>query len=157
MPETRTTAIVHNLTGATLATVSCYYGPGEVVIKRLGWRRLEEAAEAKQREGVAAVKGFGGADVLTEFQKLVEAAQERAAEKAASLREAAAAEARKNPMAAYAPRELCAMGVETIDGVAKHYDLIDEWEPEVLDAVATAILRLSRPGLFETEEARKND
>jgi len=157
MPQTRTTTITDVRTGACLATLTSYYGPGEVVIKRLGWRRLEEAADAKQRASVQTVKAYGGADVVSEFQKLVEEAQDRAEAKKATLREAVEAEKRRNPLAAYDARELCIAGIETIDGGAKSYELIDDFEPEVVDGIATAILRLARPGLFETEADRKND
>lgn len=157
MSEKRTTEITENRTGLVLATVASYYGPAAVVIKRLGWRRLEEAAEAKQRDSVAMVKKIGGADVVSEFQKLVEDTQERAEAKAGGVREVVEAEKRRNPLAGYDARELCVMGVETIDDAPKSYDLIDDWEVEVLEAVANAILRLARPGLYETEAARKND
>lgn len=160
MSEQRTTEITENRTGAVLATVASFYGPAAVVIKRLGWRRLEEAAEAKQRDSIAEVKKIGGADVVAEFQKLIEDAQDRAEAreaKAGTVREVVEAEKARNPLGGYDARELCVMGVETIDGAPKSYDLIDDWEIEVLQAVANAILRLARPGLYETEAARKND
>lgn len=160
MPEQRTTEITENRTGAVVATVASYYGPAAVVIERLGWRRLEEAAEVKQRDSIAEVKKIGGADVVSEFQKLIEDAQDRAQArqaKAGDVRSVVEEEKRRNPLAGYDARHLCVMGVETVDNEAKTFDLIDEWEIEVLEAVANAILRLARPGLYETAEARKND
>lgn len=153
--EQRQTEITDTRTGARIATLQSYYGPSLVVVKRLGWRRLEEAAEARQKAGIQAVKGYGGAEVITEFQKVVEDAQARAEAKQ-GLRDLVEAEKKRNPLASYDARELCLAGIDTIDGAPKSPDLIDDFELEVVEGVANAILRLSRPGLYETEDDRKN-
>lgn len=147
----RTTEIRDDKVGATIAQIDSYHGPGVVVIRRLGWRRLEEAAKALMKDGLKDLRDLGGAAELKELQAL--AGDPEAVEAVrARVRDAKKAD----PLSAYDKRELCQMAIVTLDGLDKTPEAIDEFEPEVLEGTARAILRLARPGLFETEADEKN-
>lgn len=148
MFEKQTTEVRDQKTGAVIATLTSYDGPTVVVVRRLGWSRLKEAARQHMRGGLEEIREMGGAAVVKEFQAFggVEAAREK-------VREATQAD----PLASYDTRTLLLEGVVTLDGVEKTPEAIDDLEPDVADGIARAVLRRARPGLFETEDARKND
>lgn len=143
-------------TDATLATVESYYGPAVVVIKRIGWRALEDAAAAQMRDGLRTVREIGGVEAVRQFKEIAEANRQDGDERPDTevVRDVVAAA--KDPLLAYDKQELVMRSVVTVDGQEKTLAQIEEFEPEVLTAIATAVLRLARPGLFETEEERKN-
>lgn len=158
-PEKVITEIRDARTSATLATVESYYGPAVVVIKRVGWRVLEDAAAAGLRDGLKVVRDVGGAQALQDFQELA-AANRKDGDTRSDVeiaREVEAAAKKRDPLASYDKFELVMRGVVAIDDAEKTREQVEELEPEVMDAIATAIVRLARPGLFETEAGRKND
>lgn len=134
----------HAETDAVLATLVGHYPPRVITVRRLGWRRLEEAAKALQKVGAQAVKDFGGASVIKEIRALTEDGK------------AALDAAQRDPLSNYDLFTLLLAGVEACDGQAKTAEGIEGLEPEVAQGVARAILRLARPGLFETEADGKN-
>ena len=71
-------------------------------------------------------------------------------------REVAAAAKKANPLAAYDQASLALWGAVSFDGAPVTQDAINDLEPDVLTGIARTVLHLARPGLFETEEARKN-
>lgn len=141
----KTISILHVETGATLGTVSAIHGPDTIAIKRLGWRKLEEAEKAQHRSAMQYVRDLGGPAIVKEIE---DARKKDTGDALATI---------ANPIAPYDKRVLLLSGVVAIDGASKTEDQIDEWEPETATAVVTAIVRLSRPGLFEGEPERKND
>lgn len=144
--ETHQTLITDDI-GRELAAVSSYHGPKVVVIKRLGWRRLAEAATELAKSGMGYVRELGGPAVVKEFQSL------GGAEK---VREAVEAGKKADPLLAYDQRSLVLWGTVTFDGVDKTPEAVDDLEPELAETIARTVLRLSRPALFETEADEKN-
>lgn len=144
--ETHETLITDEI-GRELAAVPSYHGPKVVTIKRLGWRRLAEAATELAKSGMGYVRELGGPAVVKEFQSL------GGAEK---VREAVEAGKKADPLLAYDQRSLVLWGTVAFDGVEKTPEAVDDLEPELAEAIARAVLRLARPALFETEADEKN-
>lgn len=139
--------LIHDEIGRELAAVASYHGPRVVVIKRLGWRRLAEAATELAKSGMGYVQALGGPAVVKEFQAL--GGEQK-------VREAVEAAKTKDPLLAYDQRSLVLWGAVSFDGVEKTPEAVDDLEPELAEAIARAVLRLSRPALFETEADEKN-
>lgn len=160
MFTTHDTVITDEKTGLVLETLQSYHGPAAVVIKRLGWRRLDEAHDALVKGGMANIQDLGGVAVVKEFQAFIDDARKsgtaNAEDPIEAAREAVAEAKKKDPTTGYDPAQLCLMGVVTLDGVEKSREAIDDLEPDVLTGIARAVLRLARPGLFEDEAERKN-
>lgn len=133
--------------GREIATVTSYHGPRVVTIKRLGWRRLAEAATELAKSGMGYVRELGGPAVVKEFQAL--GGEE-------NLRKAVEAAKTKDPLLAYDQRSLVLWGTVSFDGVEKTPEAVDDLEQELAEAIARAVLRLARPALFETEADEKN-
>lgn len=171
MFEKRSTEIRDAKSGATIDTLTSYYGPAVVLIKRLGWKRLEEADDAATKRGITSARDLletaGGADLMSQIQALVASTQPAAGDTADQgvldqARAAVSAAKQRDPLTGYDKRTLCVIGIERIEGVpgeAGELDaeaVIDNLEPDVLTGIARAVLRLARPGLFETEADEKN-
>jgi hypothetical protein len=155
-----TTTVYEQNTMQIVGEIASYHGPAEVVIKRLGWRRLSEASDALVKGGMATVRDMGGVAVVQEFQRFVDDSRKHAAESSGDVIEdarTAVAEAKKaNPLTGYDQNALCLMGIVTLGGVEKTPELVDDLEPDVLTGIARAVLKLARPGLFESESDRGN-
>src|SRR5436190_16260716 len=61
-------SIVNEKTGSVITTVGADVGPDQVVIRRLGWRRLEEAERARIKSSLQQVRELGGAAAVKEIQ-----------------------------------------------------------------------------------------
>lgn len=130
--------------GVELATVKAGTGPSVITIKRLGWRRLKEADTANTKAAIAHVRDLGGAAVIKEIRE-------------AGGREAIETASKKDPLLSYDQDVLITIGITAVDGQPCTKEISDEFEPETVEATARAVLKLSRPALFEEEEDRKND
>lgn len=143
---TRTTTITDDI-GRDLDTFQSYHGPATVAIKRLGWRRLAEASTEHAKSGIGYINALGGAAVVKEIQTL---------SADANVRKLVADAKKADPLVGYDQAALVLWGAVSFDGAEKTKELIDELEPDVLERIARAVLRLARPGLFETETDEKN-
>lgn len=174
-PYTTTTCtVVEPRSGITLAVV-----PGLpfdhatcIQVRRLGWKALEKATAAKQAEAMRLITGLtesAGSMRAVVADLVANAARKSAAETEAaeSAKATAAAEATKaeappvapatgDPMELYSAESLVADGVVAIDGAPATPEALDLLAPEAHALVARAVLRLSRPGAFETEADRGN-
>ncbi|MDP3717090.1 MAG: hypothetical protein Q8T13_04890 [Acidobacteriota bacterium] len=124
--------------GVELANVRAVTGPDVITVKRLGWRRLEEAEKANTKAAIAHVRELGGMAVVKEIRE-------------AGGRPAIEAAAKADPLVSYDIGVLLTIGVTSLDSEG-----IDELEPATAKAVAREVLRLSNPSLFESEDERKN-
>lgn len=152
------TITIQNGSGAMLATVAAHYGPDTITIKRLGWRRLEEADKAHTRASLALMRDFG------EHPEVLKAITDAVREITdAKLKDASgqpvAPPVPADPLSRYDIGVLLTIGVVAFDGepLANQKETTEDLEPDTAEATARAILRLSRPGLFDTEADRKND
>jgi hypothetical protein len=143
---THTTRITDDI-GREIDAFASYHGPQMVVIKRLGWRRLADAGTEHAKSGIGYVNALGGAAVVKEIQSL-------AAD--TNVRKLVAEAKQADPLVGYDQASLALWGTVTLDGEPVTQGAINDLEPDVLERVARAVLRLARPGLFETEADEKN-
>lgn len=154
--DTLNTRIVETTTGRELSVVASYYGPTRVGVRRLGWKKLAEASDEQTREGLKALTEVGGAEVVRQLEDVRRARREAIAASGGAS-PVPLPDVKPNPMGGYSLRSLLTYGVVDFDEVPV-VDMapIDDLEPELASSIAEAILRLSRPGLFETEGDVKN-
>src|SRR5689334_3785466 len=123
---------------------------GTAVIRKLARRALKTAAVEQQRQALADVKALGGLAALEEFKPKPE-------DKPAEDDDAKPSD----PLLLFDAATLCSLGVvswtRSEDLTKVDWNDVDE---DVQDAVATEILKLSRPALFESkaegQESQKN-
>ena len=138
-------SIVNEKTGSVITTVGADVGPDQVVIRRLGWRRLEEAERARIKSSLQQVRELGGAAAVKEIQAEAE-----------TMRGAIEGAAKRDPLLGYDKGTLILIGSASFDGATPTMADVDDLEPESASAIALAVLKLARPGLFETEADAKN-
>ncbi len=139
------TVLIVSEAGDTLASVAAVTGPNTITVTRLGWRRLGEAQKAQSKEAMQNIRDLGGPAFVRELQQSVkEAGGREAVEKAAA----------RDPLSGYELGTLLTLGVKALDDGPPTTDALDDLELEVAQAAATAVLRLSRPALFESEADR---
>jgi hypothetical protein len=138
-------------TSKVTETVAIAHDPGQsVVIRKLAPRDLEVAQQSQSRRSLANLRELGDPAFLQGVRSF--SGEDKPTEKA---------ERPTDPLAGYDPLVLLAKGVvswtyeEALDAKS-----IADLDDETLDLIARAILRLSKPRLFQTpeqvEEARKN-
>jgi len=174
---TTTCHVLAHDTRFPLATVAVPVGHAtEVTVRRLGWRALERAAEAKQREAMSVIaRLMGGMNAAAPaVRDVVAQGISQAVQTKAQAREAAVADAKAtedaapateakpkgpaafDPFDIYALGEVLADGVVTVDGVERTVEAVDDLSKEAAEAVGRQVLRMSVPGLFDTEADRGN-
>jgi hypothetical protein len=144
---TKKTVSILSEAGDVLATESAVVGPDSITIKRLGWRRLEEAQRAQAKDAVSNIREMGGPAFVKELQSSISEAGGRDGIEAAAA---------KDPLSGYDKHTLISLGAVRINDAGATTEALDDLEPETATAVAREVLRLSRPALFETEAERKN-
>lgn len=171
-PTQATCVVVENKTGLRLAAFDVPPShPVTIGVKRVGWKALDAATEAKQAEAMRTLQRLipAGADAGA-LRDLVAGAARDGVAKAAAARDAApappvvdavpadppAATAAGDPLDTYSVPVLLARGVTTLDGAAATIEALEDLSPVAAQRVATAILRLSAPEAFATEADRGN-
>lgn len=139
--------------------------PQAIGVQRLGWRALERAETEQQRKAIEVVVSLQAMSGTNTRDAIASAIEKATKDEAAAAPESPAEPAVPKPARApgetalqlYDVATLVEAGVVTIDGSAKlPTKASDDWSRDVVEAVALAILRLSRPQLFESEADRKN-
>jgi len=125
------------------------HDPGQTVtFRKLAPRHLEMAAQESQRQSIQQVKESGGPKLLGEIQREFADPEKKKDLEAATSRD---------PLLTYDRVTLLEKAVkewsypEPADRTS-----FEELDDETLQWLATEILRLSKPSLFETEADRKN-
>ena len=116
---------------------------GDVVIKALGWRKLDRARQAVLAEAQAQLMAMGGPSVMAAFQ---DAGGED------SVREAAKEQLGEERL--YHQAGILSDGVVSIDGVDVDTDAVDDLDQDVAVLLFREILTLSRVAV-SPEEAKK--
>ena len=127
--------------------------PGQsAVIRKLSPRSLQAAQQEAQRKSLAAFRQMGGAALMRELEGINTAKPGGEAEKP------------KDPMDGYDAETLVLKGVVSwtyADKDPMDAEVVADMDGDELGRLARAILRLSRPSLFQDEAAseadRKND
>jgi hypothetical protein len=156
----RVTKVLESIPGAPGATVT---------IRKLAPRHLDAASKAQQMRSIEDLRQMGGPKFLKEWGEVKRAAggDDAPVEKPATppktddqvIQDALA----KDPLLAYDRLTILVKGIVswTIEEVLpgpedpKRGELLDELDDDVQTYVATEILRLSVPRLFETPKERK--
>lgn len=122
-------------------------GETPVVIRKLPWRKLEEAKRAAQLDSASLVKAYG-AEMIREIQRIGEAEVTAAVEQEKAARRAGASDSQ------YDTGTILRAGVLTVGGVKPTPEQIDDFDEDVAGTLKAAILALSRPS--RTPEDEKN-
>lgn len=148
--------------------------PAAATVRRIGWKALDAATEAKQHEALRQLAAISEvANKASDLTRtvLMESARSSAQQARARVAEAIEAEGgtvppepepaapkKADPLDMYSTPVLVARGLATIDGVAVALDdpRLDELSPAAMTAIATAVLRISAPEAYETEDDRGN-
>jgi hypothetical protein len=131
----------------------------EVVIQKLAGRHLGRAQQAFLNEIIRGITERGGAKVQKDIQQLFEKDPEEAKKGIAAVK--------ADPLNGYDKHALVTYGVKSwtypvdIPGdFESKRSLFDDLEEEILDTLARAVLKLTKPSLFvsedEAEAATKN-
>jgi hypothetical protein len=136
---------IQSMAGEVLASVEHSEGPNVVNVQRIGWKKLAEAAKVRQAERFTAIRDMGGVQFVQGLMEI-----------RGSATAVAEPPVQANPVDDYDTAILLAGGVQKIDGKPSQANSFDNWTPELAEAAAREVLRLSRPMLFDTEEQRKN-
>ena len=146
--------------------------PVTIGVKRLGWKALDAATEAKQQEAMRTLQRLipSGADTGAIRDLVAGAARDGVARAAAARQveaerapdapeapepEAPAVEA-SDPLDAYSIPVLLARGIVSLDGADATTEGLEDLSPDAARRAAAAILRLSAPEAYETEADRGN-
>jgi hypothetical protein len=169
--------ITEDKTGLRLAALRVPAShPTSIGVRRLGWKALDAATEAKQAEAMRTLQRLipAGADTGA-IRDLVAGAARDGVARATAARQAAEAEREpvavddtpaavdtapaadaSDPLDSYSVPVLLARGIVTLDGVAATTEALEDLSPDAALRTAAAILRLSAPEAYETEADRKN-
>jgi hypothetical protein len=121
---------------------------GSVTIRKLNPKQLEQAAKASQQRAMADLSAMGGASVLKEMQALAPAKDDAPATPS-------------NPLMVFDRVTLLEKGITgwTLDAPV-NVEAFEDLDEDTLNLLATEILTLAKPSLFQTadeaEAARKN-
>jgi hypothetical protein len=172
-PTRQTCVVVEEKSGLRLAAFLVPAShPTTIGVRRVGWKALDAATEAKQAEAMRTLQRLipSGADTGA-IRDLVAGAARDGVAKAAAARETAPAPPAPSgdapaaappvapavdPLDQYSVPVLLGRGVVSLDGVAATTDALEELAPDAATGAATAILRLSAPDAFESEADRGN-
>jgi len=129
---------------ASKRTKTITTGGGPIVIRALGWRKLERARQAVLDQAQEQVMKLGGPAVLTAMQDA--GGEDRIREQAESLGE----------QRHYNRLHVLRDGVVTIDGDVATAEAVDDLEEDIAEEAFLAILTLSRVQVTpEAAEAAK--
>jgi hypothetical protein len=124
-----------------------------VTIRKLAPRHLEAASDAQMLKAMDRLGKLGGVNGLTALQKL----QEKGGEKSAGGTHESDADKTADPMNGLDALTLIAKGVVswTLDEPAE-MAAFEELDEDTRDWLARAILRLTRPALFQSPDERED-
>lgn len=129
--------------------------PHEVTIQKLAGRHLRKAHEAWLEELYTGVRNRGGATAQKEMQALFDDRDKKKADETSDA-EKAIAEVQDDPLNGLDKFTVVRYGVK-----AWSYDIpvssesIDDMDDDAVDFVATEIMRLTKPALFQTKDERE--
>jgi len=128
--------------------------PHEVLIQKLAGRHLQRAQQAFFNELVAGIRERGGAAVQKDLQQLFKGDEAATKEKVA--------EQQKDPLNGFDAYVICQKGIKAwtfVDEAGQSIpvtpETIEDLDEEAVRFFATEIMRLTKPGLFQSEEEAK--
>lgn len=134
--------------------------PGLVVtVRKLAPRHLHAAAQANQFEAIKNFKAMGGAAFMQELKKLTAAPDDHGErEQKGDVIAQAAAESAKDPLSGFDRQALLEKGIvswQGDDAPPLSSEAIEDLDDDAQVAIATRILKLSKPSLFRTDEEQE--